>query len=98
VASLSLALIATALPAAASSSHSAGSSGQAVSWANAGADRRSDVTIRRDKLGHAHYVGAAAGRVLARSTDRSMSPAAAAREHLGRYAADFGITSPARDL
>jgi bacillolysin len=98
VAALSLALIATALPAAASSSHSAGSSGRAASWANAGADRSSDITIRRDQRGHAHYVGASAGRVVARSTDRSMSPAAAAREHLGRYAADFGISSPARDL
>ena len=98
VASLSLALIATALPAAATSSHSAGSSSRTASWSHAGADRRLAVTIRRDQRGHAHYVGASAGRVLARSTDRSMSPAAAAREHLGRYAADFGITSPTRDL
>ena len=80
VATVSLALITGALPAAATSSHSDRSSSQARSWAHAGgADHLSDVTIRRDQRGHAHYVGAAAGHVLARNTDETLSSDAAAR-------------------
>jgi bacillolysin len=103
VAAVSLAMLAPALPAAAASSsatsaaYASGAATRARSAA-ASASRGSAVTIRRDQRGHAHYVGAAAGRVLARSTARGQSPAAAARANLGRYAADFGISSPARDL
>ena len=97
VASLSLALIVPTLPAAATSSHETGASGPAGARTHPAYDG-SKVTIRRDQRGHAHYIGAPAGRVLARGTDRSMSPAAAARQHMDRYAADFGISSPARDL
>jgi bacillolysin len=97
VASLSLALAAPALPAAAASSHSTGSSDRAASRAQQPGDGGAKVTIRRDPRGHAHYIGAAAGRVLARSTG-SMSPADAARQQTDRHAADFGIASPARDL
>jgi bacillolysin len=97
VASLSLVLIAPALPAAATSSQPAGSSNPVARKAHQ-AGGGSKVTVRRDQRGQAHYIGAAAGRVLARNTDPGMSPAAAARQHLDRYAADFGISSPARDL
>jgi len=97
VASLSLALIVPTFPAAATSSHETGSSGLAGARSHPAYDG-SKVTIRRDQRGHAHYIGASAGRVLAQGTDRSMSPAAAARRHMDRYAADFGISSPARDL
>ena len=97
-ATLSLALIAPAVPAAATPSHSFGTAPPAASQGHQAATGDPTVTIRRDQRGHAHYIGAAAGRVLARNADRTASPAAAAREHLGRFAADFGVTSPGRDL
>jgi bacillolysin len=103
VAAVSLAMLAPALPAAgASSDVSSVASGSGLTSrarsAATSASGGSAVTIRRDQRGHAHYVGAAAGRVLARSTVRGQSPDVAARANLGRYAADFGISSPTHDL
>jgi bacillolysin len=97
-------MVGPAVPATAASAHlsstalSAGSAPRAGAVANASVSRGSAITIRRDHRGHAHYIGAAAGRVLARSAGRGLSPAAAARESVSRYAADFGISSPTRDL
>jgi bacillolysin len=101
VASVSLAMLAPALPAAASDFSPATAGGGSAAGARASAAKATSgaaVTIQRDRRGRAHYVGAPAGRVLVRSTKRGQSPAAAARANLGHYAADFGITSPARDL
>jgi bacillolysin len=100
---VSFAMLAPAVPAAAAMSDLSSAPYASVSAARArsattSATGGSAVTIRRDERGHAHYVGAAAGRVLARSTSRGQSPAAAARANLGRYAGDFGISSPTRDL
>jgi bacillolysin len=100
-AAVSLALLAPALPAAARTSDlSAAAAASPASRERLAATSASGsaVTIRRDQRGHAHYVGAAAGRVLARSTSRGQSPAAAARENMGRYAGDFGISAASRDL
>jgi bacillolysin len=104
VAAACLALIASALPAAAASGRSSGPLTLSVNATRAGRSAPSAwgggsaVTIRRDAFGRTHFVGAAAGQVLARSTDRRRTPAAAALASMSGYAADFGIASPSRDL
>jgi bacillolysin len=97
VAAVSLTMLAPVLPAAAAPSYASSPFARASSVPPA-PRTGSAITIRRDERGHAHYVGGAAGRVLARGVGRGLDPASAAREHVDHYAADFGITAPSRDL
>jgi bacillolysin len=59
-----------------------------------------DVTITRDPSGKVHFVGTKAGQPAARPSGISAKsdPATAARAHLDRYAALFGIKSAANEL
>src|SRR5262245_10183170 len=61
---------------------------------------KGDVTIARDRSGKVHFVGTEAGQPVARPTGitAKSGPAVAARAHLDRYAALFGIKSPAAEL
>ena len=59
-----------------------------------------DVTITRDRAGNVHFIGTQAGHPAARPSGvaRTASPATAAKAHLARYAALFGVKSAAAEL
>src|SRR5262245_32363567 len=61
---------------------------------------KGDVTITRDHAGKVHFVGTKTGQPAARPSGISANaaPATAARAHLGKYAALFGIKTPAAVL
>ncbi|HKE50336.1 MAG TPA: hypothetical protein VKE25_02385, partial [Actinomycetes bacterium] len=56
---------------------------------------KGDVTITRDHAGKVHFVGTKAGQPAARPSGISANaaPATAARAHLDKYAALFGVNS-----
>ncbi|MCI0686738.1 MAG: M4 family metallopeptidase [Sporichthyaceae bacterium] len=68
---------------------------QALRSANDG-----DVTIKRDQAGRVHFVGTQPGHpaALPSGVARTAAPATAARAHLGKYAALFGIKDAAAEL
>src|SRR5262245_4551513 len=59
-----------------------------------------EVTIRRDRTGKVHFISTQAGHPVRRPDGlaRDLSPGSAARSHIGKYGALFGIEDAAAEL